>query len=104
MKVGEGMGAKLMADGSVSIGCSYKVAVRDNVTREVEFVTVGQPWGPGSLEWWTEGQMACDHERHLLLTGEDTYVRHDRGVRYAVLYAELADGSRVAIDEPLVLH
>lgn len=93
------------------VGQEYKVAIRNKVTGEVRVAKIEQPWGPGSHEWWTEGAMACDCARHetFVEAGEDEeevfpYPSHANGVLYAVLWAEIADGRRIALDEPLVLH
>lgn len=95
------------------IGLHYHVAIRDNLTQEVRTAVIPFPWGPASTEWWLEGAMACDCGRAEYFASADPDEAadpaddHERACtsgRYTVLYADLANGQRVALEEPLVLH
>lgn len=93
---------------------SYKVAIRDNATGEVRIGAYDFEWfkedGGTDDFWWTEGNMSCDCNRHLefLRAGgpgpaDDPHwnnVEHACGDgAYSVLYAELPDGKRIALQE-----
>lgn len=85
-------------------GC-YKVAIRENRTQVIIEVVVDNPWDEDSLLLWTSGRMSCDCARNHLFSGdEDDDIPCLTRVRYSALWAELPDGSIIALDEPLVLH
>lgn len=82
---------------------TYKVAIRENSTGEVRIYTMEGSWEDHSLFFWSEGNFSCDCNRR------DSFMRA-AGVEpdddspcgdeaYSALYAELEDGTRVAIDE-----
>ncbi len=81
----------------------YMVAIKNNDTGEVRLCKQDIGWnGEGSEFWWTEGNMACDCNRHnefLRANGEEeTDVECDM-IRYSALYAELEDGTRIKLDD-----
>ncbi|KAB0269039.1 hypothetical protein [Microvirga brassicacearum] len=99
---------------------TYRVAIRKNSTGEVRLYTSPVEWSPpegdsdeSPTQWlWTEGNYASDGNRETFFEdaehlsfgpahaahpdpefGLDTY-------EYAALYAELPDGTRIALDDP----
>lgn len=85
----------------------YKVAIRNNSTKEIRIRDMGDiPWGDSSEFWWTDGNFGCDCNRELefLRAGneeKETSIDEVRcgEDRYSVLYAELEDGTKIIIDE-----
>jgi len=81
---------------------SYKVVIRDNKTGEVRICHQDLEWLENSDFWWTEGNMACDCNRHLEFVrakGEPEEEGFPCGdTRYSALYAEPEDGTKVTLD------
>ena len=82
---------------------TYKVAIRNNATGEVRIQEQeGLEWRDSSLFWWTrrEGNFGCDCNRAQVFACDAEPDNETCGyTRFTVLYAELADGSRIPIDE-----
>lgn len=88
----------------------YNVAIRKNATGEVRMAPMDLDWfkpdGYDDMYWWTEGNFACDCNRHLeweRAAGREP--DNDEGIEcghtaYTALYAELPDGTRIEIDDP----
>ena len=48
------------------VGCVYVTGIRENATGEVRFHAWQEDWTDSSLYWWSEGNMGCDCNRHLI--------------------------------------
>lgn len=84
----------------------YKVAIRRNADGVVRLYDFGPdiPWGDGTVWWLTEGNFGCDCNREMDFRragGEDGGEPPCGNTRYSILYAELEDGQKIAVDEPL---
>lgn len=87
--------------------CSrYKVAIRQTSTGEVRLYEMNRhlPWCDNSHMWWTTGSHGCDCHREQAFrraAGEKPLLSEmecGRG-RFSALYAEMEDGTRIALDE-----
>ena len=97
----------------------YKVAIRNNETKEIRFEVMERDWfknGPeGDYYWWTEGNFSCDCNRRMSfnraagMTGEEVWAIEDQIEKsefgscsfglFKALYAELPDGTKIKLDE-----
>lgn len=91
---------------------NFTVALRKNETGEVRHIDGGE-WEDHTLFFWTEGNFGCDCNRYLCFeragghdpTDEEDDVHGDCGTdRYSMLYAEMADGSRVEVNDHQQSH
>ena len=74
----------------------YKVAIRKNETGEIRMYDGGGEWGGSSHFLWTDGNYACDCNRADFFGDEDAAQCGE--TIFAALYAEMEDGSRIALD------
>lgn len=90
----------------------YAIVIRNNVTGEMRRIPQDHEWEEHTAFWWTEGNMGCDCNRHLV------WVRSEPGPRpaddphlntveaacgdthYTVVRAEFDDGTNVILDDP----
>ena len=82
----------------------YKVAIRENETGEIRMYEDGGYWCGSSHFLWTDGNYACDCNREIFFLragGEDppTDLVTCGETRFAALYAEMEDGSRITLDK-----
>ncbi len=81
----------------------YKVAIKELATGETRICAMTVPWNDHSEWWWTEGNFGCDCNRQATFKGDEEYIDAECNIadnKYLVLYAELPDGTRIAIDTP----
>lgn len=82
---------------------AYKVAIRNNATREVRICDFPESdWEEHSDHLWTEGNFACDCNRYLFFQrakDEDEVDCPCGMLAYTAIYAELPDGTHVPIDD-----
>ena len=81
----------------------YKVLLRNNETGEERWVEYNMPWEEHSDFMWTEGNYACDCNRHLFFErskGQEPEDAECGEKRYTAVCAELPDGTRMILDEP----
>jgi|HubBroStandDraft_4_1064222.scaffolds.fasta_scaffold47461_5 hypothetical protein len=84
----------------------YSVAIRLNATGETRMYRYDFEWDGENDQWmWTEGNYGCDCNRHMLFKRahgiEPDEADWERGCsedQYSILYAELPDGTRHALD------
>jgi hypothetical protein len=81
----------------------YKVAIRNNKTKEIRLCDSGSSWNEHSDFWWLEGNMSCDCNRHLLFEragGREPELEECKcsDGMYSVLYAEMPDGTRIVLE------
>lgn len=89
---------------------AYKVAIRKNSTGEIRMASMDLDWfkadGGDDMYWWTEGNFACDCNRHLSWERAGGHEPRDDeemecgSTAFATLYAVLPDGTRIDIDDP----
>lgn len=81
----------------------FKLAIRNNATREVRLATIDVNWSDDTLFWLSEGNASCDCVREvwfLRADEEGTDQSQCGDDRFSILYAELEGGSmRVQVDE-----
>lgn len=96
---------------------SYKIAIRNNETNEIQIASYEFEWYKSEEHndffWWKDGNMGCDCNRELEWIraagpgpADDPF---NNGIetecgdsRFSVLYADLPDGTRIIIDEILM--
>ncbi len=79
----------------------YKVLLRDNETGEERFFEYNMPWEDHSNHMWTEGNYACDCNRHLFFwraVGKEPLDIDCGESKYSALYALLPDGTKYELD------
>jgi len=82
----------------------YKVAIRKNATGEIRIYTSTIDWHESAHFLWTDGNYACDCNRELFFAragGEDPTLEEVQcgDTKFAALYAEMEDGTRIKLDE-----
>jgi hypothetical protein len=103
------LGSKHKRDCVIRLGAGqYLVAIRHNSTGEIRMYRFDMRWQDEdelSFYHWTDGNYGCDCNRHLFFiraAGIDEWEERECGsTEYSCLYAELPDGSRREIDQPL---
>ena len=77
---------------------TYRVAIRKNATGEVRLYEMPCDW-VGDFPW-TGGNYSCDCNRAILFAADDEDDECPCGkTAFSCLYAELADGTRIKIDD-----
>ncbi|CAN5816701.1 hypothetical protein BH20PSE1_BH20PSE1_01400 [soil metagenome] len=82
----------------------YRVLLRNNQTGEERWFQDPLPWEDHTEFMWTEGNYACDCNRHLSFERAGGREPADEEgkcgtERYTALYAEFPDGARVPLDK-----
>jgi hypothetical protein len=78
----------------------YKIVIRNNETNEERQCDMEVEWGEYSMLWWTEGNMCCDCNRHLLFeraAGNEPDDSPCGDDKYAAVKAILEDGTEFTI-------
>ena len=82
----------------------YTVAIRKNDTGEIRLFRYDMEWDDTSMYQWTDGNFSCDCNRKQFwyrAIGEEVEDHECGDTAFSVLYAELPDGTRIEIDEPV---
>lgn len=82
----------------------YKIAIRNNETGEIRECPQDLKWEEHTDFWWTEGNMACDCNRHLEFErAGGRKPEWDEGEcgdeKYTALYAEFPNGKKITLDD-----
>ncbi len=79
---------------------AYIIEIRKNSTGEVRLIKQGMKWHENSEFFWTEGNYACDCNRHNEFVGGEGGLEFPCGsVEYTVIRAIFEDGSEIKLDD-----
>lgn len=100
-----------MSDELVIVWPTYQVELKRNVDGATFLHTSSSPWYDHSESWWTEGNGACDCNRHLCFQGfwedgvdlppndDPRWERPCGDTAYTAIRAIFPDGSTLKLDD-----
>jgi hypothetical protein len=77
----------------------YKVMLKNNETSEQRTIPMNLDWHEASEFWWTEGNMACDCNRHDIFNDAQDDGIDCGDYKYTAICAILDTGERIALDD-----